>query len=114
MAIRCLVLSFYPALSCWHLELAAAEPNREPAHTSGVTQEVPGRASSLLSAREGFIQVEGGPVWYRIFGNGNATPLLLVHGGPGGRSCTFERRPHAAFKKPFPTRVLTFWRTAAT
>ena len=40
--------------------------------------------------REGFVQVEGGPVWYRIFGNGSATPLLMVHGGPGGRSCTFE------------------------
>ena len=49
-----------------------------------------GADPSLLSAREGFVQVEGGPVWYRIFGGGKETPLLMVHGGPGGRSCTFE------------------------
>lgn len=45
---------------------------------------------SSLSPREGFIDVEGGPVWYRVFGSGKATPLLMVHGGPGARSCTFE------------------------
>lgn len=32
---------------------------------------------------EGFIDVPGGKVWYRITGNGNKTPLLLLHGGPG-------------------------------
>jgi len=43
-----------------------------------------------LTPREGFAQVQGGPVWYRIFGSGPGTPLLIVHGGPGGRSCTYE------------------------
>jgi len=33
--------------------------------------------------REGFIDVRGGRVWYRIVGSGNATPLLTLHGGPG-------------------------------
>ncbi len=32
---------------------------------------------------EGFIDVEGGHVWYRSFGSGHATPLLMLHGGPG-------------------------------
>lgn len=32
---------------------------------------------------EGFIDVEGGRVWYRSFGTGGATPLLMLHGGPG-------------------------------
>lgn len=40
--------------------------------------------------REGFISVIGGPVWCRTLGSGEKTPLLIVHGGPGGRSCTFE------------------------
>jgi proline iminopeptidase len=30
--------------------------------------------------------VEGGRVWYRVVGSGNATPLLLIHGGPGAPS----------------------------
>ena len=34
-------------------------------------------------SKEGFIQVPGGRVWYRIVGSGNATPLLIIHGGPG-------------------------------
>lgn len=39
--------------------------------------------------REGFIPVEGGRVWYHIEGDGPGTPVLLVHGGPGGTSCGF-------------------------
>jgi len=39
---------------------------------------------------EGFVQVPGGRVWYRIMGTGDRTPLLLLHGGPGGRSCAFS------------------------
>lgn len=39
---------------------------------------------------EGFVTVPGGKVWYRIMGNGDRTPLLLLHGGPGGRSCAFS------------------------
>jgi proline iminopeptidase len=37
-----------------------------------------------ITEREGYIDVPGGKVWYRIIGSGNATPLLLLHGGPGG------------------------------
>ncbi|HYL72115.1 MAG TPA: alpha/beta fold hydrolase, partial [Candidatus Dormibacteraeota bacterium] len=48
-----------------------------------------GRAAAL-AAGEGFIQVPGGPVWYRVFGSGSNTPLLMLHGGPGGSSCNFE------------------------
>jgi len=41
-------------------------------------------------AREGRIGVRGGEVWYRMEGGGDATPLLLLHGGPGAGSATFE------------------------
>jgi proline iminopeptidase len=43
--------------------------------------------SQDLTPREGFVQVEGGKVWYKIVGEGKGTPLLLIHGGPGSTSC---------------------------
>jgi proline iminopeptidase len=43
-----------------------------------------------LVPHEGFVQVPGGPVWYRVFGSGTATPLIIVHGGPGSSSCIFD------------------------
>lgn len=43
-----------------------------------------------LRPRMGFIPVTGGSVWYKILGTGNGTPVLLIHGGPGGRSCRME------------------------
>ena len=49
-----------------------------------------GCAESVLRPREGFIDVPGGPVWYRILGSGDATPVLFVHGGPGASSCAFH------------------------
>lgn len=36
-----------------------------------------------LRPGEGFVDVTGGKVWYRIVGSGTATPLVLLHGGPG-------------------------------
>ena len=36
---------------------------------------------------EGYVNVEGGRIWYKIVGNGPGTPLLLIHGGPGSSSC---------------------------
>ncbi len=40
-------------------------------------------ACSRQTPKEGFIDVPGGKVWYRIVGSGPATPLLVLHGGPG-------------------------------
>lgn len=40
-------------------------------------------------ADEGFVDVPGGPVWYRVVGDGPGLPLLVLHGGPGGTSCGF-------------------------
>jgi proline-specific peptidase len=39
-----------------------------------------------LTPREGFANVPGGRVWYRIVGNGQGTPLVVLHGGPGAPS----------------------------
>lgn len=55
--------------------------------TLGCSQPAP---ASAPIAPEGFINVPGGKVFYKTMGGGDRTPLLLLHGGPGGRSCAFE------------------------
>lgn len=40
-------------------------------------------AQPALPPGEGFVEVTGGRVWYRVVGEGERTPLLLLHGGPG-------------------------------
>ena len=39
-----------------------------------------------IQTGEGYIKVDGGKVWYRVTGNGNKTPILVLHGGPGAPS----------------------------
>ena len=46
-----------------------------------------GSSSRKLTPGEGFVQVKGGRIWYKIVGSGKGVPLLLIHGGPGSRSC---------------------------
>ncbi len=38
---------------------------------------------------EGYVEVQGGRVWYGIIGKGDKTPLLCLHGGPGGTGYGF-------------------------
>lgn len=53
-----------------------------------------------LEPKEGFIEVEGGKVWYQIVGSGNATPLLLLHGGPGATSHYLKPLEKVAVDRP--------------
>ena len=53
-----------------------------------------------LKPIEGFINVKGGKVWYRIVGEGDKTPILLLHGGPGVPS--YYLNPLAALSKDRP------------
>ncbi len=41
-----------------------------------------GQTDSLV-AGEGFVEVTGGKVWYKIVGGGSSIPLLILHGGNG-------------------------------
>jgi proline iminopeptidase len=43
-------------------------------------------ASAALGPGEGWLQVRGGRIWYRVSGTGNGTPMVLLHGGPGAGS----------------------------
>jgi proline iminopeptidase len=47
-------------------------------------------AQTVASEREGFVDVQGGPVWYQVTGDGPGRPILMLHGGPGGTSCAFS------------------------
>ena len=49
---------------------------------------------------EGFIEITGGKVWYRTVGDGDKTPILLLHGGPGVPSYYLE--PLAALGEERP------------
>jgi len=40
-----------------------------------------------LKPHEGYVQVSGGKIWYKVIGSGPGKPLMVMHGGPGGRSC---------------------------
>lgn len=52
-------------------------------------------------AGEGFIDVPGGKVWYRVYaGEGKGTPLLVLHGGPGGQSCVFSQLSRLTEDRP--------------
>jgi proline iminopeptidase len=53
-----------------------------------------------LAPGEGFVAVPGGQVWYRISGSGDRTPLVMLHGGPGGRSCAFSVLADLAVDRP--------------
>lgn len=52
--------------------------------SSCIAQENP-----FLKSSEGYVTVNGGQIWYRILGEGDETPLLMMHGGPGGTSRSF-------------------------
>jgi proline iminopeptidase len=69
------------------LTLAAAIACRD---AQPVPAPVAAPPAPTATAPEGFIDVPGGKVFYRVMGGGERTPLILLHGGPGGRSCAFE------------------------
>jgi len=52
--------------------------------SAGSTNSMVGEITKMNDSHEGFIQVAGGQVWYRIAGaKQKGTPLLILHGGPG-------------------------------
>lgn len=58
------------------------------------------RNEPLAKPKEGYVTVEGGKIWYRILGNGKKTPLLMMHGGPGGTHRSFYQLEPLAQDRP--------------
>src|SRR5262249_739850 len=56
-----------------------------------------------LQPREGFVEVPGGRIWYRIVGGGTRTPLLVLPGGPGAARSSLN--PLAALPEERPVIV---------
>lgn len=40
---------------------------------------------------DGYVDVPGGRIAFRVIGEGTGTPVLVIHGGPGGRSCIYPQ-----------------------
>lgn len=48
-----------------------------------ITLVISCQSKKSLTPQEGYIEVTGGKVWYKIVGEGDQTPIILLHGGPG-------------------------------
>jgi proline iminopeptidase len=55
---------------------------KEPPPPADTTSSAAAVASALPPG-EARLAVDGGRIWYRVVGSGNATPAILLHGGPG-------------------------------
>lgn len=53
-----------------------------------------------VTVREGRIEVPGGSVWYRVVGDSQATPLVVIHGGPGATHDYLEPLEALADERP--------------
>jgi proline iminopeptidase len=53
-----------------------------------------------LKEGEGKTNVHGGQIWYRVIGKGKGTPILMLHGGPGGTSRSFYQFESIGIDRP--------------
>lgn len=58
------------------------------------------QSNPFLQQGEGFVEVEGGKIWYGIMGDGDNTPLLCLHGGPGGTGKSYYNLSEISKKRP--------------
>jgi len=57
-------------------------------------------SQAKLESSEGFVETPNGKIWYKIYGSGEEIPLLLIHGGPGGRSCRLKPISELSNERP--------------
>ncbi len=57
-----------------------------------------------LEPHEGFVEVNGGKIWYEVVGEGPNPPVLLLHGGPGSASFGFDPLRELEYDGP-----IIFW-----
>ncbi|WP_296703905.1 proline iminopeptidase-family hydrolase [Algoriphagus sp.] len=58
------------------------------------------QSNPFLQQGEGFVEVEGGKIWYGIMGEGDNTPLICLHGGPGGTSKSYYNLSEISKERP--------------
>lgn len=51
-------------------------------------------------SKEGFVEVTGGKVWYEVLGDGDAVPVVTLHGGPGSTHYGLEPLRALAEERP--------------
>lgn len=73
---------------------------RSSKHRNDLTNLFVGCENRGLTEGEGYVEVTGGKVWYKIVGSGTATPLLLLHGGPGFPSSYLKPLEQLADERP--------------
>ncbi|WP_189362176.1 proline iminopeptidase-family hydrolase [Algibacter mikhailovii] len=57
-------------------------------------------SNPFLYQKQGLIAVKGGKIWYGIMGEGDKTPILCLHGGPGGTSRSYYNLSEISNKHP--------------
>src|SRR5690348_1494107 len=75
-------LSVLPALLVAS-SVACSKDQPPPADTTKTTAASASAPTPALPPGESRLAVDGGRIWYRVVGSGNATPAILLHGGPG-------------------------------
>ena len=53
-----------------------------------------------LKLGEGFLETNGGKVWYDVSGQGDKTPLVILHGGPGYPSYSLNQLTELNNERP--------------
>jgi proline iminopeptidase len=64
----------------------------------GCTSTIP--SNPYLTPGDGFVEVDGGKVWYGIMGEGTNAPYVCLHGGPGGTSRSYFSLSEIAKDRP--------------
>jgi proline iminopeptidase len=73
-------------LSLLALSTACADKKKSPDSTATPPDTTKVSATPKLGANETRMPVDGGEIWYKVTGTGSATPVILLHGGPGFNS----------------------------
>ena len=60
----------------------------------------PEKGNPSLQSGGYYADIQGGKVWFGIMGEGDATPLLCRHGGPGGTSKSFLSLAELSRERP--------------
>jgi proline iminopeptidase len=78
-----------PALSL-ALALGTACATKDAPPSADSAAPAAASATSSLPAGEGRLPVDGGSIWYKVSGDGEGTPVILLHGGPGFSSYYYK------------------------